>query len=171
MIRSRARRIRALVMTKGKERAPRRSGEDMPLRAFEAFKRGRRETRPVICCIQRRIGQRCYRYCPRQGCGTSSVTGRTIGITTNGLGGIRGWVFAIRSLVLMVMVTKVLGCGTGFVLAIAGCSRPAKLKRHEHQQKDCKPFAHTNSSVAAIGFAVHLLLFTCSIVFQATLAR
>lgn len=48
-------------------------------------------------------------------------------MTTGGLGWIGGSVFAIRSLVLVVMVTKVLGCGTGFVLAIAGCSRPAKL--------------------------------------------
>ena len=127
LIRSRARRIRALVMTKGKERAPRRSGEDTPLRAFKAFKRGRRETSPVICCIQRRVGQRCNRDCPRQGRQTSRVTGCAIGIATDGLGWIGRCVFAIRSLVLMVMVTKVLGCGTGFVLAIAGCSRPAKL--------------------------------------------
>jgi uncharacterized protein YceK len=84
------------------------------------------------------------------------VTGRAIRITTGGLGWIGGCVFAIRSLVLVVMVTKVLGCGSAFVLAIAGCSRPAKLKRHEYQQKDCQPFTHMGNSVAAIDFPVHL---------------
>lgn len=127
LTRTRARRIRELVMTKGKERAPRRSGEDTPLRAFEAFGRGRRETSTIICSTQSWVGERCYRYCPGQGRETSRVTGRAIRITTNGLGWIGGCVFAIHSLVLMFVVTKVFGCCTGFVLAIASCSRPAKL--------------------------------------------
>ena len=55
------------------------------------------------------------------------MTGRAIRIATQGLGRIRAGILAVGRLVLMVMVTKVLGCGTGFVLAIAGCSRPAKL--------------------------------------------
>jgi hypothetical protein len=55
------------------------------------------------------------------------VTGRAIGITTDGLGWIGRYVFAIHGLVLMVMVTNMLGCGTNFVFAIVGCSRPAKL--------------------------------------------
>ena len=149
-------------MTKGKERAPHRSGEDVPLRAFEAFKRGRRETSPIIYCARRRVCQRCNRDCPRQGRQTSRVTGCAIGIATNGLAWIRRCVFAIRGLVLVVMVTKVLGCGTGFVLAIAGCSRPAKLKRHEYQQKDRQPFTHLGNSVAAIDFPVNLFyLFDC----------
>ena len=146
-----------LVATKGKERAPRRSGEGTPSRAFEAFERGRCEMRPVICCMQRRFGQRRNRDGPRQGRQASGVAGGAIRIAANGLGWIGGCVLAVRSFMLMVMVTDVLGCGTGFVSAIACYRRPAELQRHEHQQKNYQPFAHRANSVAAIGLNLPLL--------------
>ena len=83
LIRSRARRIRAL-MTKGRNAPP-------PIRRGHATEgvlgrsKGATLDEPTICCIQRRVGQRCNRYCPRQGRQTSRVTGCAIGIATDGL--------------------------------------------------------------------------------------
>ena len=82
------------------------------------------------------------------------MTGCAIKVIATCLGGIRCFFFTISSLVLMVMVTEVFGCGSSFVLAIAGHCRPAKLQRHEHQQKNCQPFTHELNSVAAIDLFV-----------------
>ncbi|MBH2008177.1 MAG: hypothetical protein I8H71_00620 [Xanthomonadaceae bacterium] len=82
------------------------------------------------------------------------MAGCAIRVTATGLGWIGCDLFTISSLVLMVMVTEVFGCGSSFVLAIAGHCRPAKLQRHEHQQKNCQPFTHELNSVTAIDLFV-----------------
>ena len=77
------------------------------------------------------------------------MTGRAIRIAAQGLGRIRAGVLAVGGLVLVRMVAEVLGRGPGFMLAIAGHSRPTELERHEYQQNDGQPFAHKVNSVAA----------------------
>ena len=77
------------------------------------------------------------------------MTGRAIRIAAERLGRIRAGVLAIGGLVLVCMVAEMLGCGPGFMLAIAGRCRPTELERQEHQQNDGQPFAHEMNSVAA----------------------
>jgi hypothetical protein len=60
------------------------------------------------------------------------MTGCAIKVIATCLGGIRCFFFTNSSLVLMVMVTEVFGCGTSFVLTI-GCHRcPTELQRHQY---------------------------------------
>ena len=90
------------------------------------------------------------------------MTGDAIAVdaTTQGFG-IRRAILIGSGLMLVVMMTEVLCCRSGLVLAIAGHCRPAKLQRHEHQQKNCQPFTHKVNSVAAIDFPVHLFYLLC----------
>jgi len=70
------------------------------------------------------------------------MAGCAIRVTATGFGWIGCCLFTISSLVLMVMVTEVFGCGPSFVLAI-GCNRcPTELQRHQYQQKNHKQATH-----------------------------
>lgn len=62
---------------------------------------------------------------------------------TQGFGIVRA---TIIGMVLMLMVSKMLGCGASFVLAISSHRRPGKLERQKNEQDDGKPAAHFEDS-------------------------
>ncbi len=54
----------------------------------------------------------------------------------------------IIGVVLMLMVSKMLGCCASFVLAIAGHRRPGKLERQKNEKKDREPAAHGRDCIS-----------------------
>ena len=71
------------------------------------------------------------------------MTGDAIAVdaTTQGFG-IRRAILIGSGLMLVVMMTEVLCCRSGLVLAIAGHRRPGELERQENEKENREPTTH-----------------------------
>ena len=77
------------------------------------------------------------------------MTGDAIAVdaTTQGFG-IRRAILIGSGLMLVVMMTEVLCCRSGLVLAIAGHRRPGELERQKYEKKDREPAAHGRDCIS-----------------------
>ena len=77
------------------------------------------------------------------------MTGDAIAVdaTTQGFG-IRRAILIGSGLMLVVMMTEVLCCRSGLVLAIAGHRRPGELERQENEKENSQPAAHGRDRIS-----------------------
>ena len=77
------------------------------------------------------------------------MTGDAIAVDAAPQGfGIRRAILIGSGLMLVVMMTEVLCCRSGLVLAIAGHRRPGELERQKYEKKDREPAAHGRDCIS-----------------------